>query len=338
MGRGALEKGWGPMLEVWEGFAVDPNTRILGSSGGLATALATYCLEREEADQVVHTAGDEEKPWKNRTVVSRTREELLSRTGSRYAPASPCEGLKEIEIYPGKSVFIGKPCDVQGLRKAQEARSVLKGKTALAIGIFCAGTPSTRGTLDLLKRHGIDPEQVRDLRYRGRGWPGMFGVSLNGKGGPDLEIPYIESWGFLQKYRPYRCYLCPDGTSEFADISCGDPWYKKVELGEPGLSLIIVRTERGREIIQKAADANYIKINRVSPEVIGQSQKNLLEKRSAIWGRLLAMKLFGVPTPKYEGFYLYANWRMLAGKEKVRSVLGTAKRIVQRKYYRPTIN
>jgi hypothetical protein len=44
--------------------------------------------------------------------------------------------------------------------------------------------------------------------------------------------------------------LCPDSTGEFADISCGDPWYKKPESDEPGMSLVLVRTERkGRSAI-----------------------------------------------------------------------------------------
>ena len=57
--------------------------------------------------------------------ASRTRAELLAATGSRYAPASPCDGLKMIEDAPGPCVFIGKPCDVEGLRLSQAARPTL---------------------------------------------------------------------------------------------------------------------------------------------------------------------------------------------------------------------
>lgn len=67
----------------------------------------------------------------------------------------------------------------------------------------------------------------------------------------------MESWGFLQKYRPYRCHLCPDGTGEFADISCGDPWYREIKEHETGYSLALARTQRGREILHAAIDAGY---------------------------------------------------------------------------------
>ena len=64
-------------------------------------------------------------------------------------------------------------------------------------------------------------------------------------------------------------------------------------------------------------------------------EKNLLGKRQAIWGRILAMKLLGVPYPELNGFHLFENWLDLPLKEKVKSVLGTARRIVQRNYFKP---
>jgi coenzyme F420 hydrogenase subunit beta len=324
------------ILEVWEGYATDPEIRFRGSSGGLVSALAIYCLEREGLNQIIHIASDENQFWRNKTVVSVTRDEILRRTGSRYSPASPCDGLREIKNYFGQSVFIGKPCDVEGLRKMQGILKEVERKIDLAIGIFCAGTPSVQGTLDLLKKMKIDSNRVEKLRYRGKGWPGMFSVSSKGNKRSAEEIPYSEAWGFLQKYRPFRCYLCPDGTSEFADISCGDPWYKKIEHDELGSSLVIARTEKGMKIIQKAVEHKYVSLKKVPLEVIEQSQKNLLEKRQAIWGRLLALRMFGVPIPIYSGFNLYESWKDVPFKEKMRSFFGTARRIIQRKYYYPS--
>ena len=42
-----LVKGWGHVLELWEGYAADSVIRFSGSSGGLVTALATFCLEKQ---------------------------------------------------------------------------------------------------------------------------------------------------------------------------------------------------------------------------------------------------------------------------------------------------
>lgn len=45
-------------------------------------------------------------------------------------------------------------------------------------------------------------------------------------------------------------------------------------------------------------------------------------------------KAFSIPTPRLKGFSLFKNWLALPVKEKARSILSTARRIVQRKYYR----
>lgn len=332
-----LAESWGPVLEVWEGFPADSEIRYNGSSAGMASALALFCIESLGMRGAVHIRGEERAPHINTTAFSRTREELLASTGSRYAPASPCDRLGAIEDAGGPSVFVGKPCDVEALRKAQAIRPALDRNVGVAIGIFCAGTPSTQGTIDLLQRHGIRPEEVEELRYRGRGWPGHFAVRL--KGDPNWRnlATYAEAWGFLQAYRPYRCYLCPDGTSEFADISCGDPWYREVEPDELGTSLVVVRTETGRDIVRRAIEAGAVRLARVEAATLAMSQRELQFKRGAIWGRVLTLRALGVPSPRFSGFSLFRNWLRIPFGHKLRSIVGTARRVIQRKYYRRQI-
>jgi coenzyme F420 hydrogenase subunit beta len=144
----------------------------------LASALALYCIEKEGMQGVVHVGNDSEEQYKNKSTFSRTRGEILATTGSRYSPASPCDLFQAIEDAKGACVFIGKPCDVEGLRKTQSIRPNLGKNVGIAIGIFCAGTPSTQGTIDLLAKYGISHEDVEQIRYRGRGWPGSFSVRL----------------------------------------------------------------------------------------------------------------------------------------------------------------
>lgn len=330
-----LKSGWGPVLELWEGHAANPRFRFEGSSGGVVSALAAFCLENGFAEGVMHIGASENDSLRNQTFYSCSAEKLLARTSSRYSPASPCDSLELLERGRGSGVFIGKPCDVAGLRKSESLRPLLREKVALAIGIFCAGTPSTRGTLDLLKKLNVAPGEVEELRYRGRGWPGMATVRLKGPEKVHSRLTYMEAWGFIQQYRPYRCYLCPDGTSEFADVSCGDPWYRGITEGEAGYSLVVVRNEKGRRILREAKKAGYLTLKPVEPKVLIRSQEGLLRKRQAIWGRLLALKAIGIPTPRLEGFSLFHNWLDLPFTKKIQSVAGTVRRAIQRKYYQP---
>ena len=329
-----LLESWGPVLEVWEGYPTDDAIRHLGSSAGMATALSLFCVDTLGMRGAVHIEGDPDNPHLNRTVFSKTRQDLLQSTGSRYAPASPCDRLDAIENAGGAAVFIGKPCDIEALRKAQSIRPGLDKNVGVAIGIFCAGTPSTQGTLDLLRQHGISPDDVDEVRYRGRGWPGHFAVRMKGETVWRDLATYAEAWGFLQAYRPYRCYLCPDGTSEFADLSCGDPWYRAIEPGELGTSLIVVRTVKGREIVQRARAAGAVKLLPVDPRVLVASQRELQLKRGAIWARTVTMRGLGAPAPRFSGFALFRNWLRLPYAHKVRSIVGTTRRVVARGYRR----
>ncbi len=330
-----LRAAWGPVLNVWEGFATDPQIRFAGSSGGAITALALYCLEVGGMEHIVHTAARSDVPYLNETVTSKSREELLRATGSRYAPASPCEGLRTIEDAGGPCVFIGKPCDVAATQMARKLRSDLNQRLGLTIGFFCAGTPSTQGTLEMLKRMGVqDIESLISLRYRGNGWPGKAtAVFETAEGQESRELTYEDSWGeVLSKHQQWRCKLCADHTGEFADISVGDPWYREIQLGEPGRSLIVARTKRGDELIRAAAQAGYLTITQVAPQTIPESQPNLLKTRGALWGRILACRIMRIPAPNYVNMPLFLHWwNELTLLEKLRTVGGTMRRVWARR-------
>ncbi|MBD3317471.1 MAG: 4Fe-4S dicluster domain-containing protein [Chitinivibrionales bacterium] len=330
-----LGMSWGPILEVWEGHADDDCIRYYGSSGGVASMLALYCIEKGGMEAILHTGSDNARPWKSATLHSRERDEVLCRAGSRYAPASPCEGLGAPAAGKKPWVFVGKPCDIGGVRNVCKVRPELSVNIGCCISLFCAGTPSTRGTLGLLERFEVGPEQVQELRFRGRGWPGHAGIRRKGHADFTHNLSYEECWAYLQQFRPYRCHLCPDGTGELADIACGDPWCREPNPGELGRSLVLVRTERGREIVRGALRKGYVHLKRQPPHLLVDSQPNLYRKRCSVWGRCAAFRLCGLPTPQFRGFSLASNWRRLSMREQARSIFGTLRRIATRGYLRP---
>ncbi|MHC4416212.1 MAG: Coenzyme F420 hydrogenase/dehydrogenase, beta subunit C-terminal domain [Planctomycetota bacterium] len=329
---GALLPGWGPVLEIWEGHAADETIRFAASSGGAASAIALACIEAGGMHGVLHVKARPDAPYLNHTVLSITRREVLEATGSRYAPASPCDGLQMIEDAPAPCVFIGKPCDVAALDKTRRSRPALNKRVGVTIAFFCAGTPTTKATLDLLKRVGVDdPSTVVDLRYRGRGWPGRAAVTVRTADGLETRtLSYEESWGeILTNHKQWRCHVCADHTGELADISVGDPWHRAIRPGEPGESLVLVRTERGRRVVRDAMNAGYLTLERADPSLLPASQPNLLRGRGAVWGRVLACRLGGVPAPRYRGLPTFRFWwSALTPGEKLRSVAGTLRRII----------
>lgn len=323
----------GLALEVWEGYAADPEIRYQGSSGGVLSALALYCLERENMEFVLHTGTDEAKPWVNRTVQSRNRVELLARTGSRYAPASPCDGLSLIEKSPRPCVFVGKPCDTSAVTVLRNQRPDLDRKLGLVLTFFCAGTPSTQGTLDLLKGLDVSPPEVSSVRYRGEGWPGKFNVHCVNEA-TEKSLSYEESWGRLTGYRPLRCHLCPDGLGRVADISCGDAWERPHDGRDAGRSIVVVRTERGRGILHRAMAAKFVDLEPVGQSAVLAAQPNQIEKHRQVLSKLLGMRLLFVPVPRFVGFSLLDAWSDLPFFRKVRIILGTMRRVVLRGLWR----
>ena len=331
-----LTNAWGPVYGLWEGYATDEQLRFSGSSGGAASALSLFALEGKKFHGVLHTAARSDIPYLNETVMSHNRGELASRTGSRYAPASPCEGLQKIEDAPAPCVFIGKPCDVAGAQRARKLRPSLDKNLGLTIAFCCAGTPSTKGTLEMLKQMGVsDPSKLISIRYRGNGWPGKAtAVSRNDDGSEaTAQLTYGQSWGgILQKHRQWRCYLCVDHTGEFADISVGDPWYGGVPEDAPGRSLILARTERGKQFLADAIEAGYLKAEPAEPWKLRASQTGFLPNRGKVWARIWALRLMGAAVPRYLRMPMARYWWSDLGlKDKINSFVGTIRRVYQKK-------
>lgn len=332
----SLRPLWGPVRALWEGYAADPEIRYAGSSGGVATALAAFCVERLGMSGVLHIGARADAPYLNEARFSRSRAELVAATGSRYAPASPCERLDLVEQAEAPAVFIGKPCDVAGARMAAGIRPELAERLGLTIAFFCAGTPSTRGTLAMLERLGVPPAEVASVRYRGLGWPGRARASRRGDPPEtDRSLSYEQSWGeILQKHRQWRCYLCADHTGELADVAVGDPWYRPTG-DDPGQSLVLARTERGQAVVAEAIAAGVLVLTPAAPEILPASQPNLAGARGSVAGRLWTLRAAGQAAPRFGNMpMLGAWWRHLTLAEKLRSTLGTLRRIGRRRLWR----
>ncbi len=342
-----LANDWGPILELYEGYAADQDIRYRASSGGVATALALYAIEEAGFTGVLHIKADPDNPIANIPTYSTTREEILTTIGSRYAPAAPCQAFDIIKQTNGLSMFIGKPCDCAALQKACELDRKLSQRVGLIVSIFCAGTPSTNGTLAILKEMGIDnPQKVETFRYRGYGWPGMatacgnknyFSEPHSNKvkicNDGSRQMTYEDTWGnILSKHGQLRCRLCPDSTGEFADISIGDPWYRETN-NDPGRSLILVRTKIGIVFFNKKEFTNFIKYEQSFQNRLPESQKSIYNRRCQIWGRLLVLSLLQIPIPVYLNFALKDSWNAYPFSKKLRTLFGTLKRIFKNNWF-----
>jgi coenzyme F420 hydrogenase subunit beta len=167
-----------------------------------------------------------------------------------------------------------------------------------------------------------------------RAGPGNFRVA--GEGGNAIcAASYKDSWERLTPYRPLRCNLCPDGLGRLGDVSCGDAWHQAGRKDDAGTSLILVRTERGKEILRRAVAANYISVVPSGPGAVLEAQRSLLQRRRELFGRLVAMRLLWIPTPTFKNFSLFRSWLRLPFLRQVQTVTGTLRRAIVRRWWKP---
>ncbi|WP_336638569.1 Coenzyme F420 hydrogenase/dehydrogenase, beta subunit C-terminal domain [Micrococcus luteus] len=289
----------GPIRGAWKAWSTDPEIRHTGSSGGTITALTDHLIGQGEI--VAAVAAGQESPRRTVPVSITTREEALRAAGSRYAPVAA--GGRSTE---GVGAVVGKPCEVMGRRQLDTARGAA---SPILLSFFCAGTPSQEATDSLLEREGIGrSEEVEDLVYRGRGWPGDFSARTHD--GRTVSVDYASSWGAaLGPTVQWRCRLCADGVGESADVTAGDFW-EADERGYPafgdaaGVSALIARTDRGLRLVQDAVAAGRLHIEPMDIAALLGVQRYQVERRKYMLGRIVGNRLSGGHNPRYRGFGL----------------------------------
>jgi coenzyme F420 hydrogenase subunit beta len=317
---------WGPIKDVMTGHAVDDEIRHKGSSGGVVSALAVHLLETEQVQGVLHIVPSDESPFDNIAQISRTREDVLHGAGSRYAPAAPLSRLSECLSQEGVFAFIGKPCDVGALKSLGRSHSQIDEKFPFLIAFMCAGTPSLHGTKDVVRKMGFNPSEVSKFRYRGNGWPGKARAETSD--GRSAEMDYDTSWGYiLGRQVQFRCKICPDGTGEFADISCADAWNTD-EKGYPlftensGRSLVLARTDTGLRLIKEAEANKKIFLDKSSLTNAEKMQPYQVHRKRTLLARLIGFSLTFKAIPSYRSMGLFSSAKEISFIRQLRSMAG----------------
>lgn len=324
---------WGPVVRARTGHATDAELRYQGSSGGALSAVLVHLLGSGAVDAVVQITADPDNPVANRTILSRTPQEVFAAAGSRYAPSAP---LAELDAYLDTTdsyVFVGKPCDVAALRAWARHDPRVDARFAYMLSFFCAGVPSQTGAHEILTALETTPTDVTAFRYRGNGWPGFATATL--RDGTERKMTYADSWGnILTNHLQMRCKICPDGTGGFADLVFADVWDADAD-GFPvftegaGTSLILSRTETGEGLAQACAGAGGLHMADYDLAGLTKVQPGQTMRRSLVLARVLAMRLVGRPAPRYRGFHLWQNAKRAGLKTNLRNALGTVRRVLR---------
>jgi len=300
---------WGNIKSMFAGHASNHDIRYQCSSGGGITAILIYLLDNKFVDAVVHIKADDTIPYANKLVVSRTAEEIISASGSRYSPSSPLSNIHQLAQGNEKYAFVGKPCDIYALKKAKENNRDIQNTFPILISFMCGGIPSLAGALAVAELLGIDEHHIKSYRYRGYGCPGFLTIrTMDGK---THKVPYHKAWGkILNKFSHLRCKVCADGVGEFADIVCADFWPTDSK-GFPifdesdGTNLFMARTELGEMLIEQCIKLGLINyLFPVKTSELKNIQPFQYYRKTTVFSRIFSLGLSNRPAPTYRGMNL----------------------------------
>jgi len=293
--------GWvppiGPVKGLRSAKTTDVQVAKQCTDGGVVTSLLLYLKDKGmiEAALVSKSKG----PFQKAPFLAATREDIISAAGShfdesfsvvelgaRYSTYS--SAMTQLKRLRGTSMdriaMVGTPCQIRTVRKMQALGVIPSDIIKYCFGLFCWENFSFDDLQkdELGRQYDFRLADVIKVNVRED-----FKIHL--RDGRIIHVPLdvIDSLA-----RP-ACLFCPDFSAEFSDVSFGG-------IGSAdGYTTVLLRSEKGRELYEKAVGEGYIKETtypsiqetrsdrtRMKAKVVGFTQK----KRARAFKNLRASK------------------------------------------------
>ncbi len=323
-----VEKVGGVFRFVGTGCTTDPEIRKIGVSGGVATSVMIYALEKGYIDGCVLAGWDPEKPYLAKAYVATSKKDVIACSGSKYQPHPQLLGIREAYEMGLKNIAVSAtPCHAQSLRKMMMSDDEELQKISSIIKLiscnFCAAHWALAGTKWLLKTWlNIEMEDVVEMNYRTGAFPGTMRVRT--KDGVLHEKAFVRSGGVaaLGRFTPEECRICLEKVGYAGDIVFGDTWChpalppnfdlfppteedmqkdpRKRDAAEKGLSAIVARSEFGLKLLEECRDAGVIKMWENTPEETDKFLSGVTGEKPEWYGPWIeARKHRGMPVREY---------------------------------------
>ncbi len=293
---------WGAYTSMTRTWAGDPDVRFKAATGGVLTALGMWLLSSGRADFVLHCGADPAKPMRSRYVLSRTPEQVLKNTASRYGPSDTLAGLEAALQLDKPFALIAKPCDANAIRaRAKNDKRLDKNLVAVLV-MVCGGASDLGKSEAVLDEYGLEEDELSLFRYRGHGNPGPTRIET--KSGQHFEKTYQEMWADESGWRiQSRCKLCPDPNGEAADLAAADIWPNANPVGEDeGFNGVIGRTAKGQSLIDAAhLDGALVSDLTLSPRDFDHFQPHQVHKKKSMAARLRGLAAAGQVVYAHKG-------------------------------------
>jgi coenzyme F420 hydrogenase subunit beta len=226
--------------------ASDDMVHRMGQDGGLVSAILIWAMDEGYIDGALTSfldgaAGD----WKAKPGVAATKEEVLESAGSRYTYSANTLAIDDARARGlDKLALVGMSCQ-SSVPPVMWHRKVGKISKPFVfnLGLLCSKTFDDAIFEELFEaKYGLPKQDMVKMNIKG-----VFQIWMNDGAYHEINLKECHAW------TREGCNHCPDFAAEHADISCGG-------IGKDNdWTLTIVRTELGREIMQRMiADGSIV--------------------------------------------------------------------------------
>lgn len=274
---------------VYAGYSVQD--RASGSSGGIATWLLRTLLETKQVDYVVRvgptaSGSGADQSYFEFQVISDPAQVATGAT-SFYYPVTMAKVLDYIRTHPGRYAVTGVPCFHKALRLLKRQDPVLRERITVQVGIVCGQLKSAFYLEYLARKAGVRGQLTgacfrrKDLAARADDY--LFEATYRDGAGASQTVTVRNreigaNWG-MGLFKPKACDYCDDVFAETADIAIMDAWLPRYVQDGAGTSLILVRDERLKTMLERARAAGTLVLDASTVADLVESQLGGLNHR-----------------------------------------------------------
>jgi len=242
-------------------LAAKAGTKVKGvfQGGGTVSALVAYALEKKMVDGAILTGAEGIEPAAR---LVKDPGEVTASAGSKFIAAPTLSALNRAAGEGERRLaVVGTPCQmtaVAQMRMNPLARDDFEDPVALTVGVFCNWALDHRQLLAYLSvRMDIGRITGMDIPP-----PPAEALVVRTTGGEE-RFPLKD----IRKLIPHTCFICPDMTAEWTDVSVG--MYE----GRPGWNTLLVRTPAGAQLVDKAVADGWL-VTETFPEADEKALSN----------------------------------------------------------------
>jgi len=250
--------------KVFFGWSRDDKLRYEAASGGIVTSLLKYMIEHRIANYAIVTV---QRKFTAAPCVASNFVEVFESKGSIYFKTFTGRIVRELLklLRDGyRVVFVGLPCMIRIIKRIIPENQ--HGRVFF-VSLMCYHINELWYLKYVLSRFSPS-KNAKPLTMTSRrgGWPGGITIAYELSKGRvvHVRVPQFSFWNIVPIFEltaPNGCLFCIDHLGIGADVVVADAWHPKY-LGRDrlGVSLILVRNEKGLKVLRDAARYGYIEL------------------------------------------------------------------------------